>query len=204
MERADSTIAEMVEVLSLYPPTSSRLRLAAVCIERVFSAMLRLAHEGVEIASWHVGKVAIRDLQSPTLMLVDFHGCVQGTKFISKFNRSLRSLVTTLPGPHTWVEGDAINEQPVRIQRHVSVWRAFFVACGQSLMEFRGGFDVLPDQDRVETGLRSVLMGHVESFQEAPRMGGPASSAGGFSNRLCGPRGCPNGLYASENKRART
>ena len=78
------------------------------------------------------------------------------------------------------------------------------MTCGQSLMEFRGSFDVLPAQDRVETDLRPVLMGHVESFQEAPRMGDPSSSAGGFSHRLFGPRGCPSGLFASENKRART
>ena len=54
MERARFTVGEMVLMMSVHPPTAGLLTMAATCIEHVFSAMLRMAHEGVEVSDWHV------------------------------------------------------------------------------------------------------------------------------------------------------
>ena len=149
MERAEFTIAEMVVQMSVCPPTPDLLRMATACIERVFSAMLRKAHEGAEVSGWHVGNVAMHDSQSLTPLLLDWHGNVVGSEFIGKFNKSLQCFVSSLPGLHSWGVEDTINEQPEPIQRHMLAWRGFLGTCGRSLVEFRVHFHSLPAQGHV-------------------------------------------------------
>ena len=185
MDRASFTIAEMVVKMSVCPPTPDLLRMAATCIESVFSAMLRKAHEGVEVPGWHVGNVAMHDSQSLTPLLLDWHGNVVGSEFIGKFSTSLQCFVSSLPGLHSWGVEDTINEQPEPIQRHMLAWRGFLGTCGRSLVEFRVHFHSLPAQDQVETGLRPLLTGHAGYFQE--RASAPVSPTPLPAHRVAPP-----------------
>ena len=92
MDRASLMVVKM----SVCPPTPDLLRMAATCIESVFSAMLRRKHEGVAVPGWHVGSVAMHDSQSLTPLLLDWHGNVVGSEFIGKFNKSLQCFVSSL------------------------------------------------------------------------------------------------------------
>ena len=144
MDSDTYAVAEVDVKMPVCPPAPDLLRMAAACIESVFSAMLRKAPEGAGASGWHEGVAAVHDAPSLTPLLLDRHGDVAGSEFKGVFKKllqCLRDLQRDVAG--------TINEQPEPIPRRALAWRGYLGAGDGSLMEFHARFHSLPAQGHV-------------------------------------------------------
>ena len=144
MDSETYAVAEVDVKMPVCPPAPDLLRMAAACIESVFSAMLRKAPEGAGASGWHEGVAAVHDAPSLTPLLLDRHGDVAD----SEFNGVFKNLLQCLCDPPRDVAG-TINEEPEPIPRRALAWRGYLGAGDGSLMEFHVHFHSLPAQGHV-------------------------------------------------------
>ena len=138
-------VAEVdVQVLDC-PPAPDLLRMAAACIESVFSAMLREAPEEPGASGWREGVETVNDAPPLTPLLLDCHGGVAGSEFQGVFENLLQCLRDRLNH-----DAATIDEGPRAITCPGLAWRAYIEAGDGSPMEFRARFNSLPAQGYVE------------------------------------------------------